>query len=69
MNWRTIPTLLLLILLGIFALQNTTVLTVSFLFWSFKISQALLIALCGVVGLLIGLLFNMTLKVRPRKSS
>lgn len=69
MNWRTLFTLLLLILLGIFALQNTTVLTVSFLFWSFKISQALLIALCGATGLLIGLLFNVTLKVSRRHKS
>jgi|UniRef100_UPI00404A851C uncharacterized integral membrane protein len=69
MNWRTLSTLLLLILLGIFALQNTAVLTVSFLFWSFKISQALLIALCGMTGLLIGLLFNVTLKVRRRHKS
>jgi len=69
MNWRTYPTLLLLLLLGVFAVQNTTVLTVSFLFWSFKISQALLIALCGAVGLMIGLLFNVSLRVRRRKSS
>ena len=69
MNWRTLSTLLLLILLGIFALQNTAVLTVSFLFWSFKISKALLIALCGMTGLLIGLLFNVTLKVRRRHKS
>ena len=69
MNWRTLSPLLLLILLGIFALQNTAVLTVSFLFWSFKISQALLIALCGMTGLLIGLLFNVTLKVRRRHKS
>ena len=69
MNWRTLSTLLLLILLGIFALQNTAVLTVSFLFLSFKISQALLIALCGMTGLLIGLLFNVTLNVRRRHKS
>lgn len=69
MNWRFLPTLILLLVLGIFALQNTAVLTVSFLIWSFKISQALLIGICGVIGILLGLLFALSKKRNRRSSS
>ncbi len=66
MKPRLIISLVLLVLLGVFALQNTAVLKVSFLFWSFHISQALLILLCGLIGVLLGLLFGLS---RKRKSS
>ena len=48
---RLLPPLLLLVVLVVFALQNTAVLTVNFLIWSFQLSQALHIVLCGASGL------------------
>ena len=66
MSPRLILPLILLILLGTFALQNTAVLKVSFLFWSFHISQALLIALCGAVGVALGFFFRLSLKLKKK---
>ncbi|QYM80138.1 lipopolysaccharide assembly protein LapA domain-containing protein [Horticoccus luteus] len=67
MNWRVILSLLLLLVLGIFGLQNTTVLTVTFFGWSGQLSQALLIAICGGLGVLLGFLLGVSCKSR-RKS-
>ena len=66
MSWRLIPPLLLLLVLGIFALQNTTVLSVGFLVWSFQISQALLIVLCGGIGLVMGFLLSVALRLKAK---
>ena len=66
MSPRLILSLILLVALGTFALQNTAVLKVSFLFWSFQISQALLIILCGAVGIVLGLLFSLSLKLKKK---
>lgn len=62
MSFRTILSLVLVAALAIFALQNTAVLRVGFLFWSFQISQALLIALCGVAGVLVGFFLKLKRK-------
>tara|TARA_R110002111_G_scaffold140583_1_gene206589 strand:- start:235 stop:435 length:201 start_codon:yes stop_codon:yes gene_type:complete len=66
MSPRLILPLILLVALGTFALQNTTVLKVSFLFWSFQISQALLIVLCGAVGIVLGLFFSLSRKLKKK---
>ncbi len=55
MNLKLIVVLAGLLLLGIFAVQNAQPLTVSFLAWSFTLSQALVIFCSGLVGLVIGL--------------
>jgi len=49
-----------LVLLGIFAGQNFTPLTVRFLVWSFEIPQALLIVSCGALGGALGWLIGVT---------
>ncbi len=61
---RLLPPLLLLLVLVVFALQNTAVLTVNFLIWSFQLSQALLIVLCGASGLVLGVLLCLALQWR-----
>ena len=66
MTRRLIIPFILLILLGTFALQNTQILKVSFLFWSFHISQALLIILCGAIGIILGLLFKLSSKLKHK---
>ena len=58
MNPRLYAALTIIVLLAVFALQNSSQLTVHLLFWSFQIPQALLILSCGAVGLLIGWLLG-----------
>ncbi len=57
----------LLILLGTFALQNTQILKVSFLLWSFQISQALLIILCGAIGVILGWVLRLSSKLKHKR--
>jgi len=66
MSPRLILSLILLFTLGAFALQNTTVLKVSFLFWSFHISQALLIILCGAIGIVLGMFVRLSWKIKKK---
>ena len=45
----------LLILVVLFTLQNTETVPISFLFWEFRISRALVIFMVFVVGVLVGI--------------
>ena len=53
----------LLILVVLFTLQNTETTPISFLFWEFRISKALMIFMVFVVGVLVGI-FSSYLKRR-----
>jgi putative membrane protein len=53
---RIILTILLLILLVIFTIQNSEIVVIKVFFWIFEIPEALLIIICIIIGLLIGLL-------------
>jgi len=58
MKYRLYTAIVILVLLVVFALQNSSQLRVRFLFWSFPVSQALLILAVGATGLLLGWLFG-----------
>ncbi len=45
----------LLILVVLFTLQNTETVPISFLFWEFRISRALMIFAIFVIGVLVGI--------------
>jgi len=45
----------LLVLVALFILQNTETVPISFLFWEFRISRALMIFMVFVIGVLVGL--------------
>ncbi len=45
----------LLILVALFILQNTETVPISFLFWEFRISRALMIFMVFVIGVLVGI--------------
>ncbi len=45
----------LLTLVVLFILQNTETVPISFLFWEFRISRALMILMVFVIGVLVGL--------------
>lgn len=51
---RLLISALALLLAVVFALQNTSVVDVSLFFWHLRASLAIIIALCLVLGLLIG---------------
>jgi uncharacterized integral membrane protein len=61
---KTIVLLVLLALILIVLLQNTTVITLRFLFWDTQISQAIV----GILLLVIGLLAGYVLAKIPRRS-
>jgi uncharacterized integral membrane protein len=51
---RLILSIVLLVLVGIFALQNTVAVEVRFLFWGFSLPRSLLIFVLLAVGILVG---------------
>lgn len=53
-KWRTILTLVLGILLGVFALQNMARVELAFLVWSFESRRIVVIALSLAVGFIVG---------------
>lgn len=48
----------LLILVALFTLQNTETVPISFLFWEFRISRALMIFIVFAIGVLVGIFSN-----------
>jgi len=55
MHAKTYLGLALLLLVIVFTLQNTDVVTVHFLFWKLVVSRALMIFIVLVTGILVGL--------------
>lgn len=54
---KSIITLLLIIAVLIFAIQNLAAVEIQFLFWSFSIPRALMIVSLMGIGFIIGMLF------------
>jgi putative membrane protein len=53
---RIFFTILLAILLAIFAIQNSEIVVIKLFFWVFEIPEAILILVCILIGVLIGLI-------------
>jgi uncharacterized integral membrane protein len=60
MRWKILLGLVLAALVTIVAAQNAGPLTVRFLFWSFQMSQALVIFFSGMAGFFVGWLLAAT---------
>ena len=58
MRWKLILILALLMLLVIFTLQNYEVVTIQFLFWSFRTSRTIIIFATFLIGVLAGLIVS-----------
>ena len=58
MSWKWILTILLLIFLIIFTMQNYEVVTIQFLFWSFQTSRTIIIFVTLLIGIIIGLFIS-----------
>ncbi|WP_460177954.1 lipopolysaccharide assembly protein LapA domain-containing protein [Thermodesulfovibrio hydrogeniphilus] len=54
--------IILFLFVILFSIQNTYVVNISFIFWSFEASLAIVIFLSVVVGIIIGFLFSIWLK-------
>ncbi len=54
----------IVILIGIFALQNASPVAISFLFWKFEASVAVLIFLCALAGVIVGMIISALLKFK-----
>ncbi len=70
MNVKMYFSLILLLLIVIFTVQNAAVVTVNFLFWKLEISRALLIFFVLIIGIIVGWISHSHLQhVKSRKSS
>ena len=58
MQIRFIASLIFAILVAIFAIQNSEIVTIDFLFAAFPVSQALVILISAALGAIIALLFG-----------
>jgi len=68
MSFRLIAVITLACLAGLFVLQNAAVVEVHFLFWSARLSRALLILFLLVIGALIGWFLRAYVQRRSRRT-
>lgn len=66
-NSKSIVTLLMVIAVLIFAIQNIAAVEIQFLLWSFSIPRALMIVVLLGIGFVMGLLVSSLLFRRRRK--
>jgi uncharacterized integral membrane protein len=67
MNKKRTGILILLAVVAVFALQNTSVVDVRFLFWTVSMSRILLVLVLLAVGILLGWLANSAWRYRRRE--
>lgn len=58
MHFKLVLSLILIGITVLFVIQNVTVVEISFLFWSFAMSRALLIFMVMAIGIIIGWLLH-----------
>ena len=58
MNYRLIASLVIICIIIIFILQNTAVVEINLLFWTIRMSRALLMFILLAVGVIAGWLLN-----------
>jgi uncharacterized integral membrane protein len=61
MNLKLVAIITLLVLAGIFVIQNTEVVELHFLFWTMTMSRALMFVLLVLIGVAIGWLLHVHL--------
>ncbi len=67
MNYKIIVSMILLFLVLLFTLQNTEPVALSFFFWEFALSRALMFFLIFSAGVLLGYLLGLTQRDRRTK--
>lgn len=65
MKTKIIIIVVLAVLLIVFVLQNTAMVSIKFWFWELSIPRALLLFVCFAIGLIIGLIIPTAKKAKP----
>ncbi|HLV38662.1 LapA family protein [Xanthomarina sp.] len=68
MNFKSILAILLILLIVIFTIQNTEIVTINFLTFELTMSKVLVILGCFLIGLLSGVLLSYQRQSRKRKN-
>lgn len=66
-GYKAIVAIAFLVLFTIFVLQNTEIVTITFLFWRFSISRVLVLLLSLAVGCLVGISIGWEIFGRKKK--
>lgn len=64
MNWKLSLILMLLIIIVVFTVQNYEVVKITFLFWSFETSRAIIIFSSLILGVIIGWIISFIARER-----
>ncbi|MCW8909815.1 MAG: LapA family protein [Gammaproteobacteria bacterium] len=67
-RFRFISSLILIMLLIIFVLQNAAIVTIHFLFWNFSVSRSLMIIIVLLTGVIVGWLSAGYFKHKQRQN-
>ena len=57
--------LIVIALVAIFSVQNAMPITITFLFWKFEASLAIIIFLIALIGMIAGAIIVLLLKIKP----
>jgi uncharacterized integral membrane protein len=57
--------LIVVVIVAIFSVQNAAPVAITFIFWKFEASLAIVLFLTVIVGILAGILIVMLLKMKP----
>jgi len=57
--------LIVIALVAIFSVQNAMPITITFLFWKFEASLAIIVFLIALAGMIAGAIIVLLLKIRP----
>ena len=68
-QWKVIAIIMLLILVVVFALQNTNVVGIDFFFTQFEVSLVLVVLFSILVGVIIGMIASMSAIQSNRKKN
>jgi putative membrane protein len=66
-SFKFFLTMLLLMMVAVFVIQNTTVVEIQFLFWNVSMSRALLILAVLAIGMVLGWLLRGYLFLRRKR--
>lgn len=67
-NIKIVLMLLVVVIIAVFAVQNSKVVTIRFFVWSVYISQALIIVLSAVFGIIAGLLLSISRSIEAGRN-
>lgn len=61
--------LIIIVVVAIFSVQNAAPVSISFLFWQFQASLAIVIFLCAVSGIAVGAILTFMVRIRRQRKT